>query len=160
MPDSQAASISSNAWSSVSPWPKNSGAEPTPPKLPQPSATGGITRPELPTGRLVASVIVMRVSREEWAFAKVNQSRRYRAIAWATATREHLEARHERYGMMNGAQALIRTLAACGVDVCFTNPGTSEMHFVAGPGRRPADARRALPVRGRGDRARPTATAG
>ena len=32
---------------------------------------------------------------------------------------------------MNGAQALIRTLAACGVDVCFTNPGTSEMHFVA-----------------------------
>lgn len=32
---------------------------------------------------------------------------------------------------MNGAQALIRTLVNCGVDVCFTNPGTSEMHFVA-----------------------------
>ena len=32
---------------------------------------------------------------------------------------------------MNGAQALIRTLAGCGVDVCFANPGTSEMHFVA-----------------------------
>ena len=32
---------------------------------------------------------------------------------------------------MNGAQALIRTLADCGVDVCFSNPGTSEMHFVA-----------------------------
>ncbi len=32
---------------------------------------------------------------------------------------------------MNGAQALIRTLAVCGVDVCFSNPGTSEMHFVA-----------------------------
>ena len=32
---------------------------------------------------------------------------------------------------MNGAQALIRTLANCGVDICFTNPGTSEMHFVA-----------------------------
>src|ERR1700722_2608303 len=32
---------------------------------------------------------------------------------------------------MNGAQALIRTLVACGVDLCFTNPGTSEMHFVA-----------------------------
>lgn len=31
----------------------------------------------------------------------------------------------------NGAQALIRTLVAAGVDVCFTNPGTSEMHFVA-----------------------------
>jgi acetolactate synthase-1/2/3 large subunit len=32
---------------------------------------------------------------------------------------------------MNGAQSLIRTLVACGVDVCFANPGTSEMHFVA-----------------------------
>jgi acetolactate synthase I/II/III large subunit len=32
---------------------------------------------------------------------------------------------------VNGAQALIRTLVACGVDTCFTNPGTSEMHFVA-----------------------------
>jgi acetolactate synthase-1/2/3 large subunit len=32
---------------------------------------------------------------------------------------------------MNGAQALIRTLIACGVDTCFANPGTSEMHFVA-----------------------------
>ncbi len=32
---------------------------------------------------------------------------------------------------MNGAEALIRTLAGSGVDVCFTNPGTSEMHFVA-----------------------------
>ncbi len=32
---------------------------------------------------------------------------------------------------MNGAQALIRTLVDSGVEVCFTNPGTSEMHFVA-----------------------------
>lgn len=32
---------------------------------------------------------------------------------------------------MNGAHALIRTLADAGVDVCFMNPGTSEMHFVA-----------------------------
>ena len=32
---------------------------------------------------------------------------------------------------MNGAQALIRTLIGCGVDTCFMNPGTSEMHFVA-----------------------------
>src|SRR5712675_1490990 len=32
---------------------------------------------------------------------------------------------------MNGAQALIRTLADSGVEVCFSNPGTSEMHFVA-----------------------------
>ena len=32
---------------------------------------------------------------------------------------------------MNGAQAMIRTLTASGVDTCFMNPGTSEMHFVA-----------------------------
>ncbi len=32
---------------------------------------------------------------------------------------------------MNGAQALLTTLVANGVDVCFANPGTSEMHFVA-----------------------------
>ncbi|MFC9252469.1 thiamine pyrophosphate-binding protein, partial [Amycolatopsis thailandensis] len=32
---------------------------------------------------------------------------------------------------MNGAQSLIRTLVDSGVDVCFSNPGTSEMHFVA-----------------------------
>lgn len=32
---------------------------------------------------------------------------------------------------MNGAQALINSLVDGGVDVCFANPGTSEMHFVA-----------------------------
>lgn len=32
---------------------------------------------------------------------------------------------------MNGAEALVRTLTDCGVDTCFANPGTSEMHFVA-----------------------------
>ena len=32
---------------------------------------------------------------------------------------------------MNGAESLVHTLLANGVDVCFTNPGTSEMHFVA-----------------------------
>jgi hypothetical protein len=32
---------------------------------------------------------------------------------------------------MNGAESLVATLAANGVDVCFGNPGTSEMHFVA-----------------------------
>jgi len=32
---------------------------------------------------------------------------------------------------MNGADSLLTTLTNCGVDVCFTNPGTSEMHFVA-----------------------------
>jgi acetolactate synthase-1/2/3 large subunit len=32
---------------------------------------------------------------------------------------------------MNGAESLVRTLVAGGVNVCFANPGTSEMHFVA-----------------------------
>ncbi|OKH71454.1 hypothetical protein EB72_23340 [Mycobacterium sp. SWH-M1] len=32
---------------------------------------------------------------------------------------------------MNGARSLLTTLAEAGVDVCFANPGTSEMHFVA-----------------------------
>ena len=32
---------------------------------------------------------------------------------------------------MNGAESLIRTLVAGGVDACFTNPGTSEMNIVA-----------------------------
>ena len=31
---------------------------------------------------------------------------------------------------MNGAESLARTLLNGGVDVCFANPGTSEMHFV------------------------------
>ena len=31
---------------------------------------------------------------------------------------------------MNGAESLIRTLIAGGVETCFTNPGTSEMHIV------------------------------
>src|ERR1700728_3539161 len=32
---------------------------------------------------------------------------------------------------MNGAESLLRTLVGSGVSVCFGNPGTSEMHFVA-----------------------------
>ncbi|HEX6392691.1 MAG TPA: acetolactate synthase large subunit [Acidimicrobiales bacterium] len=32
---------------------------------------------------------------------------------------------------MNGASALLRTLTGAGVNTCFMNPGTSEMHFVA-----------------------------
>ncbi len=32
---------------------------------------------------------------------------------------------------MIGAHALLRSLVASGVDTCFANPGTSEMHFIA-----------------------------
>ncbi len=38
---------------------------------------------------------------------------------------------------MNGAESLVHTLLKGGVDVCFTNPGTSEMHFVAALDRIP-----------------------
>ena len=31
---------------------------------------------------------------------------------------------------MRGAESLVRTLVGAGVDVCFMNPGTSEIHFV------------------------------
>ncbi len=32
---------------------------------------------------------------------------------------------------MNGAQSLVHTLVDAGVEVCFSNPGTSELHFVS-----------------------------
>lgn len=32
---------------------------------------------------------------------------------------------------MNGAESLVSTLVDQGVDICFANPGTSEMHFLA-----------------------------
>lgn len=32
---------------------------------------------------------------------------------------------------MIGAERVVRTLVECGVDTCFANPGTSEMHFLA-----------------------------
>lgn len=44
-------------------------------------------------------------------------------------------------GSMNGAESLVHSLRDSGVDLCFANPGTSEMHFVAAldrvPGIRP-----------------------
>ncbi len=36
---------------------------------------------------------------------------------------------------MNGAMSLLQTLTMNGVEVCFTNPGTSEMHMVAAIGQ-------------------------
>mgnify|MGYP003377733799 FL=1 len=42
---------------------------------------------------------------------------------------------------MNGAESLLQTLVNADVEVCFANPGTSEMHFVPAldrvPGMRP-----------------------
>lgn len=38
---------------------------------------------------------------------------------------------------MNGAESLVHSLLRSGVDTCFSNPGTSEMHFVAALDRIP-----------------------
>lgn len=43
---------------------------------------------------------------------------------------------------MNGAQALLHTLQTSGVDICFANPGTSEMHLVQAIGQ--SDGMRAV----------------
>jgi acetolactate synthase I/II/III large subunit len=37
----------------------------------------------------------------------------------------------QREGELNGSESLIATLATEGVEICFANPGTSEMHFLA-----------------------------
>ncbi len=55
---------------------------------------------------------------------------------------------------MNGARALLSTLVDAGVDVCFANPGTSEMHFVAALDDVPAMRGHPVPVRRRGHRCR------
>lgn len=38
---------------------------------------------------------------------------------------------------MNGADMLVQTFLQEGIDTCFANPGTSEMHFVAALDKRP-----------------------
>jgi len=38
---------------------------------------------------------------------------------------------------MNGAEALLQTLSDCGIEVCFANPGTSEMQLVAAIDQQP-----------------------
>jgi len=45
-------------------------------------------------------------------------------------TSEHDTASDRDDQPLNGAQALISSLVDADVDVCFMNPGTSEMHFV------------------------------
>ena len=40
-------------------------------------------------------------------------------------------------GTLSGAEAIVQTLVDTGVEVCFGNPGTSEMHIVAALDRYP-----------------------
>ena len=55
---------------------------------------------------------------------------------------------------MNGADSVVRTLVDAGVEVCFANPGTSEIHFVASLDRESGLRPDPVPVRGRRDRRR------
>ena len=53
-----------------------------------------------------------------------------------TLTRPEMGGSHSvrngsRGNTLNGSESLVATLATEGVDICFANPGTSEMHFLA-----------------------------
>src|SRR5208282_1322595 len=62
----------------------------------------------------------------------ISTCRRRRSESGRRSTMPGVRAERSPMGHeMNGAESLVRTLVAGGVDVCFTNPGTSEMHFVA-----------------------------
>ena len=61
---------------------------------------------------------------------------------------------------LNSTESVLRTLAASGVEVCFANPGTSEMHLVAAMGSSAFRPRSAHVAGGRGVGERPTATRG
>src|ERR1700722_9682145 len=47
------------------------------------------------------------------------------------------DGRIESPKLMNGAESLVRSLVAGGVETCFANPGTSEIHLVAALDRIP-----------------------
>jgi len=49
---------------------------------------------------------------------------------------EHVEL-SEMGGILKGSDAFVQTLIDSGVEVCFGNPGTSEMHLVAALDRYP-----------------------
>jgi len=60
------------------------------------------------------------------------RDRHHRTISVRPVARLSFGRRKNRVAYeMNGAESLIRSLVASGVDTCFTNPGTSEIHLVA-----------------------------
>jgi acetolactate synthase-1/2/3 large subunit len=53
-------------------------------------------------------------------------------VGMASDWRDALASGRTRKGIpMNGAESLLLTLVGSGVETCFANPGTSEMHFVS-----------------------------
>ncbi len=71
-----------------------------------------------------------RNPREKWS-AQPCAVRAFDDLAWSGYRGGDRGSGKRELAMENGAQTLLRTLVNAGVDVCFTNPGTSEMHFVA-----------------------------
>jgi len=55
----------------------------------------------------------------------------------ATASPGNSFGNHEKASQLNGAELLCEVLLANDIDMCFANPGTSEMHFVAALDRNP-----------------------
>eukprot|EP01105_Mastigella_eilhardi_P002483 TRINITY_DN1309_c0_g1_i1.p1 TRINITY_DN1309_c0_g1~~TRINITY_DN1309_c0_g1_i1.p1 ORF type:complete len:557 (+),score=121.00 TRINITY_DN1309_c0_g1_i1:112-1782(+) len=74
---------------------------------------------------MALSLVGSSLQRTLWASASTRRVRHAATVATAAT------------GGMNGAESLVRTLLASGVDTCFANPGTSEMHIVAALDRVP-----------------------
>jgi hypothetical protein len=67
-------------------------------------------------------------------------------ISETAGLQEHREIRNVAIrGSMNGAESLVRILVASGVNTCFANPGTTEMHLVAALDRVPMSCKRKGP---------------
>jgi acetolactate synthase-1/2/3 large subunit len=64
----------------------------------------------------------MKVDREQLAYASSGAAMQDPILS---------DNRSDNNKDMNGAESLVRSLIASGVDTCFANPGTSEMQFVA-----------------------------
>lgn len=71
---------------------------------------------------------------------------RRRGYVVSTFSRARLAMRDDKdpSKTMSGADALVDVAIASGVEVCFANPGTSEMHLVGALSRRPEDVKSVL----------------
>ena len=71
---------------------------------------------------------------------------RRRGDVFSTFSRARLAMRDDKEPSktMSGADALVDVAIASGVEVCFANPGTSEMHLVGALSRRPEDVKSVL----------------
>ena len=117
---------------STAPWPPNGPtgrSSPATPNAPPPLPPGSSTTTlDAATAHSAASPRSAACHQPD---GRVHLGRRLRAGRPQVPLRSPGPTARARVRCVNGAQALIRTLVDAGVDVCFANPGTSEMHFVA-----------------------------